>query len=276
MTVEPRMNANLHECLRRFIQTRLGSHCAPVAQISNLLYRSASSLRGSQQSSACQNSERPADWKSAIQQVWKPALRRHALIVALSLLTAGCQHEQTSRSTPSPSGTEAGKTSTQRDEAASRAAFLTAYSVFMHPRCMNCHPSSDVPLQGEDSHPHLQNVKRGPDGRGLYALKCKNCHQDKNLPGEGMPPGHPQWHLPPANMRMVFQGKSPAELARQLKDPKQNGGKTLEEIIRHVAGDSLVLTGWNPAEGRSKPPLSHAEFAAKMGEWIEKGAAIPE
>jgi hypothetical protein len=29
-------------------------------------------------------------------------------------------------------------------------------------------------------------------------------------------------------MRMVFQGKTPAELARQLKDPKQNGGKTLE------------------------------------------------
>ncbi len=77
-------------------------------------------------------------------------------------------------------------------------------------------------------------------------------------------------------MRMVFQGKSPAELARQLKDPKLNGGKTLEQIIHHVAEDSLVLTGWNPAEGHAKPPLSHAEFAAKMREWIEKGAAIPE
>src|SRR5439155_6782740 len=105
------MNTNLHECLRPFIQTQLGSHCTPVAQISNLLYRSASSLRGSQQSSACQNSERPADWKSAIQQVWKP-LRRHVLIVALSLLTSGCQHEQTTRSTASPSGAEAAKTST--------------------------------------------------------------------------------------------------------------------------------------------------------------------
>ena len=52
--------------------------------------------------------------------------------------------------------------------------------------------------------------------------------------------------------------------------------KTPEGIIHHVAEDSLVLTGWNPAEGRSKPPLSHAEFAAKMREWIEKGAAIPE
>ncbi len=136
--------------------------------------------------------------------------------------------------------------------------------------------AGDIPLQGEDSHRHLQNVKRGPDGKGLYALKCRNCHQDTNLPGEDMPPGHPEWHLPPANMPMVFQGKSPAELARQLKDSKRNGGKTLEEILHHIAEDSLVLTGWNPAEGRSKPPLGHGEFAAKMREWVKKGAAIPE
>ncbi len=198
-------------------------------------------------------------------------------MLAFLLLTAGCQHEQTTRSTASASSAEAAKTSTRRDEAAARAAFLAAYPVFMHPRCMNCHPSSDVPLQGEDSHPHLQNVKRGPEGKGLYALKCKNCHQDKNLPGEGMPPGHPEWRLPPANMRMVFQGKTPAELARQLKDPKQNGGKTLEGILKHVSEDSLVRqSGWSPADGKSKPALTHEEFAAKMREWIVNGAAIPE
>jgi hypothetical protein len=204
------------------------------------------------------------------------------MVLLCSLVTQGCQHEQTTRPTDqggffsARSSAESTKTATPREEAASRAAFLAAYPVFMHPRCMNCHPVGDVPLQGEDSHPHLQNVKRGPDGKGLYALKCKNCHQDKNLPGEDMPPGHPEWHLPPANTPMVFQGRSPAQLARQLKDAKQNGGKTLEEIIRHVAEDSLVLSGWNPAEGRTKPPLSHAEFTAKMREWIEKGAAIPE
>src|SRR4051794_8897291 len=49
------------------------------------------------------------------------------------------------------------------DEIASRDAFLAAYPVFMHPRCLNCHPVGDVPLVGEDSHPHLQNVRRGPD-----------------------------------------------------------------------------------------------------------------
>src|SRR5690242_16438642 len=110
---------------------------------------------------------------------------------------------------------------------------------FMHPRCMNCHPKGDAPLQGEDSHIHAQNVQRGPDGKGLFAMKCANCHQFSNVPGANMPPGHPQWHLPPANMRMVFEGMTPSQLARQLKDPKRNGGKTLEQIIRHVSEDSL-------------------------------------
>src|ERR1700754_723971 len=84
----------------------------------------------------------------------------------------------------------------EKDDAGARAAFLDVYKVLMHPRCMNCHPSGDVPLQGDDSHLHVQNVKRGEDGKGKYALKCANCHQDTNLPGQNMPPGNPNWHLP--------------------------------------------------------------------------------
>ncbi len=45
-------------------------------------------------------------------------------------------------------------------EDAARAAFLAAYPVFMHPRCLNCHPMAEAPLQGDDSHPHAQNVQR--------------------------------------------------------------------------------------------------------------------
>jgi hypothetical protein len=29
-------------------------------------------------------------------------------------------------------------------------------------------------------------------------------------------------------------------------------------------------------DGRTKPPLSHEEFAKKFREWVEKGAASPE
>jgi hypothetical protein len=162
------------------------------------------------------------------------------------------------------------------DDAGGQQAFLEAYRVFMHPRCMNCHPSGDRPLQGDDSHVHAQNVQRGKGGKGKYALKCANCHQEANVAGENMPPGNPNWHLPKPEMPLVFQGKSPRELAIALKDPKQNGGKTLEQLLHHVSEDKLVLGGWNPGDGRTKPPLTHAEFVKKVKEWIEGGAAIPE
>jgi hypothetical protein len=157
----------------------------------------------------------------------------------------------------------------------SAAAFLEAYKVFMHPRCMNCHPKGDAPLQGDDSHPHLQLVKRGPDGKGKYAMKCGTCHQDHNLPGENMPPGNPNWHLLTPEMPMVFEGKTPRELALQMVDPKQNGGKSLEQLFHHVAEDSLVLWGWDPGEGRTKPPLTHEEFTKVMRTWIDGGAVAP-
>jgi len=196
-----------------------------------------------------------------------------ASVAVLVFITQACQTERTPPSAASATKTAA---AIPRNDAASRAAFLAAYPVFLHPRCMNCHPSGDVPLQGDGSHPHAQNVQRGPEGKGLYALKCANCHQHTNLPGENMPPGNPNWHMLPPTMKMVFQSRTPAELARQLKDPEQNGGKTLERLLHHVTEDKLVLGGWDPGGGRTKPPITHAEFAARMREWIEQGAAIPD
>jgi len=164
---------------------------------------------------------------------------------------------------------------TVKDSIGSQKAFLAAYKVLMSPRCMNCHPKGDVPLQGEDSHLHTQGVKRGIDGKGVYALKCANCHQPSNAAGPNMPPGNPNWHLPPANMKMVFEGKSPRELAAQLKDYKRNGNKTMAQLVEHVTSDKLVLGGWKPGEGRALPPLPHAEFAKNFKAWIDKGAYLP-
>ena len=56
------------------------------------------------------------------------------------------------------------------DAAASAKAFLEVHKVFTSPRCQNCHPAGDAPLQGDDSHLHLQNVKRGKDGHGVAAI----------------------------------------------------------------------------------------------------------
>ncbi|HKZ66564.1 MAG TPA: hypothetical protein VJ111_09430, partial [Chitinophagaceae bacterium] len=114
----------------------------------------------------------------------------------------------------------------KKREEESKEAFIAAYKVFMHPRCLNCHPAGDTPFQGDSGVLHTQGVKRGPDGKGLYAMKCKNCHQDAHTPGENMPPGHPNWHLPPADRKMVFEGKSPRQLAMSFKDSKFTGFNT--------------------------------------------------
>jgi hypothetical protein len=158
-------------------------------------------------------------------------------------------------------------------EEESKAAFLDAYRVFMHPRCMNCHPSGDVPLIGDDSQLHPQGVKRGPNGKGLYALKCSNCHQEQNIAGEHMPPGNDRWKLPSAKRKMVFQGKTAKQLAMHFKDNNFTGFKNWkEDLLHHVEFDPLVLNGWTYG---TRPPLSHQDFVAKVREWIEKGAVIP-
>jgi cytochrome c5 len=195
---------------------------------------------------------------------------------SLAALAAGCALLFSPlRAEKRPSEVRAASADT-RDDAGARAAFLAAAPVFFHPRCMNCHPSGDQPLQGDDSHPHTQNVRRGPLGNGVYGMKCSACHQQANTPGLHMPPGAVIWRLPPPKMPMVFQGETPRQLCEQLKDPKQNGGRTLAGIVEHVSNDKLVGWGWDPGEGRTLPPLSRAEFARELSTWVQKGAACPD
>jgi hypothetical protein len=170
----------------------------------------------------------------------------------------------------------AARTPAQTDAAASRAAFLQFYRVLTSPRCQNCHPAGDAPLQGDDSHVHIQNVKRGADGHGVTAMRCDTCHQTVNLPGEHMPPGNPKWALPPQQHKMVFAGRSAAELCQRIKDPKQNGGRSLDQLLDHVANDDLVGWGWSPGDGRTLPPLSRPDTVAQMKIWIAGGAACPQ
>jgi hypothetical protein len=162
------------------------------------------------------------------------------------------------------------------DPAGAREAFLSAAGVFLNPRCKNCHPAGDQPLQGDDSHPHAMRVARGPAGGGQYAVKCVSCHQTTNLPGAHMPPGAPRWQLPGPKARMVFEGKTPGQLCRQLKDPAQNGGRSLAQIAEHVAHDPLVGWAWAPGDGRKGVPVPREEFARSVAEWIQKGAACPD
>ena len=166
-----------------------------------------------------------------------------------------------------------------QDEAQALHAFETVREELQHPRCQNCHIPGDAPLQFDQGIPHAMNVRRGHDGRGLVGMACSSCHQTRNLPaayGSPAPPGAPNWHLPPENMKMVFIDLSSAELCRVLKDPASNGGKSAEQLVEHVAEDKLVLWGWDPGGQRAAVAVPHARFVGAFKEWVEGGMPCPE
>ena len=162
----------------------------------------------------------------------------------------------------------------QRDEAASAAAFEAMVPVLHHPRCMNCHSAGDYPRQGDDSHPHIMDIRRGPEGHGTNGVQCSTCHQDHNLVGLHMPPGAPEWGLPSPAMPMIWEGLTDRQLCDLLKDPKQNGHRTVQQIVEHMH-TPLVLWGWNPGEGRTPIPMPQREFLADVERWVRGGAVCP-
>ena len=160
----------------------------------------------------------------------------------------------------------------------SRALFNEIAKVVTHPRCMNCHPAGNHPLQGDDRHEHLPPVPRGDAGLGVAGLNCATCHTERNFTLVGAAtyksiPGHPRWQLAP--IEMAWEGKSVSQLCQQLKDPARNGGRTLALLHEHFAKDDLVAWGWEPGEGREPAPGSQQQLGELAQAWIDRGAQCP-
>ncbi|PQJ79578.1 hypothetical protein [Polaribacter porphyrae] len=156
--------------------------------------------------------------------------------------------------------------------------FTKMMDVLTHPRCMNCHPSDNVPKQGIDSHPHYFGMEGGEKDQGFKATKCATCHQKENNNFSGVP-GAPHWGLAPQSM--AWKGLTRQEIAAVILNPEKNGGKDHKGVIKHLTEDDLVLWAWNPgvdAAGnkREKPPISEEEFKKVVKEWFADGAIIPE
>jgi hypothetical protein len=158
------------------------------------------------------------------------------------------------------------------DKQRSLALFQEVGKVITHARCMNCHPAGDRPFQGDDGHPHMPLVVRGVDNFGAVGMRCTTCHGPANFDPGGVP-GNPVWHLAPIEMAWV--GKSLGQICEQIKDPNRNGGKSMDELLHHMAEDSLVGWGWNPGVGREPAPGTQKEFGALFKAWIDTGAACP-
>jgi cytochrome c553 len=159
----------------------------------------------------------------------------------------------------------------------SDVAFDKVMSVVTHQRCMNCHPTTDFPRQGDDSHLHQFGVQRGENNQGLAALKCSTCHQTENNKSSGVP-GAPHWGLAPISMG--WQGLTKYQIAAAMLDRARNGGRSLKDIEEHLTEDELVLWAFEPGvdqhgNERTKPPLSKEEWIASVKTWIASGAKIP-
>jgi hypothetical protein len=172
-------------------------------------------------------------------------------------------------------GTEA----SQREDATgvTRETGLAAWEeiapVLRHPRCLNCH-QRDVPLRGDHAGPHIPWVVRGEQDLGVTGMRCYGCHNEMgNNPTSGTP-GAPHWQLAPESM--LWEGLSAADLCEAIQDPELNGNRSLEDLIKHMQHDPLVLWGWDPGEGREPVSTPHAEFVEAMKRWVARGAPCPD
>ncbi len=156
--------------------------------------------------------------------------------------------------------------------ARSVALFEEAGKVLQHPRCVNCHPAGDRPLQTDRGRLHQPLVVRGPDGHGTPGMACATCHGPANFDPARVP-GHPKWHLAP--LAMAWQGKTLGEICIQIKDRARNGGMDMEALLHHMEADSLVGWGWAPGADRTPAPGTQKEFGLLMRAWAEAGAHCP-
>lgn len=207
-------------------------------------------------------------------------MSRDTLVITLALLaTAACGDKATrntsSLSEPAPAASDKGLRS-PADFAhiadpgeRSLALFDEVGKVILHPRCVNCHPNGDRPLQGVGL-PHQPLVVRGPDGRGAPGLPCSSCHGSENFEGV---PGREDWHLAP--QQMAWLGKSLGQICEQIKDPQRNGGKSMAQLAHHMAHDHLVAYGWSPPDHLAPVPGNQVLFAELFQAWIDAGAQCP-
>jgi hypothetical protein len=196
-----------------------------------------------------------------------------AALLLLSLTLASADQPDGHQALKSPSEFASITNRTER----SRAIFGEIGKLVTHPRCMNCHPAGDHPLQGDDQHEHLPVVWRSESGH--FETNCSGCHTEKNVTLHEAAsyksiPGNPRWGIAP--MSMTWQNKSLGEICRQLKDVSLNGGRDLAALQEHVAKDELVAHGWDPGEGRVPAPGTQQAAGQLVQAWIDSGAECPQ
>jgi len=158
----------------------------------------------------------------------------------------------------------------------SKALFKEMAKVLEHPRCMNCHPMTRRPTQGDDMHAHIPPIS-SESATHAAGVPCTSCHGPTNRPtssgGIRSVPGASPWQLAPASM--AWQTLTTGQICEQLKDPVRNGNRSLQQIHHHLSEDHLVAWAWHPGEGRTPAPGTQVDFGTLVEVWIQTGAHCP-
>jgi hypothetical protein len=185
--------------------------------------------------------------------------------LVLSLSFANAEETNTSQNLKNPSEFLAISDVAER----SQAIFGEIGKVLTHPRCMNCHPAGDHPLQGADKHEHMPPVWRGDTGH--LATNCFECHTEKNTTLHEAAsyksiPDHPRWGVAP--LSMAWEGKTLGAICRQLKDVSLNGGRDL----RYCKSISLKTTSLHGAGIRARAASLLPETRKQPASWCKLGS----
>lgn len=161
-----------------------------------------------------------------------------------------------------------------KDSVASIAAFMEVYKVLKSPRCMNCHPAGEIPLQSDDK-PYPYHVSKKGERRP-WIVRHEMCQlpPTRKFAWRAHAPRQPEMGAAAGKHENGFENKMPHELALQVVDYNRNGHKNKEQLLKH-ARDTLVKSGWNMGGGRMPPPLSYAAFLKVWDTWIKTGAYAP-
>jgi len=149
---------------------------------------------------------------------------------------------------------------------------------FLHPRCTNCHVGEGhLPgWEGLGYKPgavHGMAVRAGESRIGAEGLPCRTCHVTSaaaNTVPRAAPHIDAPWQLPPVTL--AWQGATPVELCRQLRDPARTDDRDVAALADHVRTSAFVAWGFAPGAGRSAPAGSPQDLARALLAWGAAGA----
>jgi hypothetical protein len=74
---------------------------------------------------------------------------------------------------------------------------------------------------------------------------------------------------------MGWTGLGIGELCRTLLDPAKNGGRSVDDLVKHMTADPLVRWAWHPGRGRLPPPVPADDLKVALDLWAAAGAPCP-